>query len=722
VATPARKLEKMAQPARETAGRSTGTGKSLVIREYPLARTRNIGIMAHIDAGKTTTTERILYYTGRSYKVGEVHEGTAQMDWMVQERERGITITSAATTCMWKDHWINIIDTPGHVDFTVEVERSLRVLDGAVAVFDGVAGVEPQTETVWRQADRYRVPRICFVNKMDRTGADFERTVDMIQTRLAAVPLVLQLPWGVEQSFQGVVDLIEMKGLHWAEGMGEDWETVEIPGELRAPAAEWRHRLFEQLADHDESLMEKFVHEEEPTVDELRRAIRRATLAGEGTPVLCGSAFKNKAIQPLLDAIVAYLPSPVDVPPVQGLTGRGEELVRGASDDEPFSALAFKIMSDPYVGRLTYIRVYSGMLRAGSHVENSTKDRKERVGRILQMHANHREDKEAAFTGDIVAIVGLKHTTTGDTLSDPADPIILESMTFPTPVVSVAIEPKTKADQDKLTVALAKLADEDPTFLVKFNDETAQTLISGMGELHLEIIVDRLIREFNVGANVGKPQVAYRETIRRPVHKIEARYVRQTGGRGQYGHVVIDLEPTGPGGGYEFVNKIVGGVIPREYIPSVDQGIQEAMESGVLAGYPVVDVRATLIDGSYHEVDSSEIAFKIAGQMSFRDAARKADPVLLEPVMEFEILTPEEFMGEVMGDVTSRRGRIEQIEERTGQRSIRVLVPLAELFGYATDLRSRTQGRASHTPMQLHAYQEVPTQISREIVARVRGE
>jgi len=693
-----------------------------VIREFPLARTRNIGIMAHIDAGKTTTTERILYYTGRSYKVGEVHEGTAQMDWMVQERERGITITSAATTCMWKDHWINIIDTPGHVDFTVEVERSLRVLDGAVAVFDGVAGVEPQTETVWRQADRYRVPRICFVNKMDRTGADFERTVDMIQGRLAATPLVLQLPWGVEQSFQGVVDLIEMKGLHWAEGMGEDWETVEIPQDLKASAAEWRHRLFEQLADHDESLMEKFVHEEEPTVDELRRAIRRATLAGEGTPVLCGSAFKNKAIQPLLDAIVTYLPSPVDVPPVQGLAAGGEELVREASDDDPFSALAFKIMSDPYVGRLTYIRVYSGMLRAGSHVENSTKDRKERVGRILQMHANHREDMEAAFTGDIVAIVGLKHTTTGDTLSDPADPIILESMTFPTPVVSVAIEPKTKADQDKLTVALAKLADEDPTFLVKFNDETAQTLISGMGELHLEIIVDRLIREFNVGANVGKPQVAYRETIRRPVHKIEARYVRQTGGRGQYGHVVIDLEPTGPGGGYEFVNKIVGGVIPREYIPSVDQGIQEAMESGVLAGYPVVDVRATLIDGSYHEVDSSEIAFKIAGQMSFRDAARKADPVLLEPVMEFEILTPEEFMGEVMGDVTSRRGRIEQIEERTGQRSIRVLVPLAELFGYATDLRSRTQGRASHTPMQLHAYQEVPAQISREIVARVRGE
>jgi elongation factor G len=678
--------------------------------------------MAHIDAGKTTTTERILYYTGKSYKVGEVHEGTAQMDWMVQERERGITITSAATTCMWKDHWINIIDTPGHVDFTVEVERSLRILDGAVAVFDGVAGVEPQTETVWRQADRYRVPRICFVNKMDRTGADFERTVRMIEDRLAAQPLVLQLPWGLEQSFVGVLDLIEMKGLHWAEGMGEDWETVEIPAELRAQADEWHHRLYEQLADHDEALFEKYVNGEEASKDELRRAIRKATLAGEATPVLCGSAFKNKAIQPLLDAIVAFLPAPTDVPPVAGTDpGSGEEITRDHTDAEPFSALAFKIMSDPYVGRLTYLRVYSGMLRAGSHVENSSKDRKERVGRILQMHANHREDKDAAFTGDIVAIVGLKHTTTGDTLCDPAQPIVLESMTFPTPVISVAIEPKTKADQDKLTVALAKLADEDPTFHVKFNDETAQTLISGMGELHLEIIVDRLIREFNVGANVGKPQVAYRETIKKGAHKVEARYVRQTGGRGQYGHVVIDLEPL-PGGDFEFVNKIVGGVIPREYIPSVDQGIQEAMETGVLAGYPMVDMRATLIDGSYHEVDSSEIAFKIAGQMALREAARKADPVLLEPVMEFEILTPEDFMGEVMGDVTGRRGRIESIEERAGMRAIRVQVPLAELFGYATDLRSRTQGRASHTPMQLASYNEVPAQISKEIVARVRGE
>jgi elongation factor G len=723
VATSARKLSEMAQATKETGRAPGGAGKGLVIREYPLARTRNIGIMAHIDAGKTTTTERILYYTGKSYKVGEVHEGTAQMDWMIQEKERGITITSAATTCMWKDHWINIIDTPGHVDFTVEVERSLRVLDGAVAIFDAVAGVEPQSETVWRQADRYHVPRVCFINKMDRVGADFDRTIGMIRDRLHAVPLVVQIPWGNESSFVGVVDLIEMKGLRWGDGMGESWETVSVPDELRSTAEDWRHRLFEQLADHDETLFEKYAHDEEPTPDELRRALRKATLEVTGTPVLCGSAFKNKAIQPLLDAVVAFLPSPAEVPPVHGVAPRGRgEVFRQASDDEPFSALAFKIMSDPFVGRLTYIRVYSGSVRAGAHVENSTKGRKERVGRILQMHANHREDMEAAFTGDIVAVVGLKHSTTGDTLCDPADPIVLEAMSFPTPVVSVAIEPKTKADQDKLSTALTKLSDEDPTFIVKFNDETGQTLISGMGELHLEVLVDRLTREFSVGANVGKPQVAYRETIRKAVHKVEARYIRQTGGRGQYGHVEVDLEPTGPGGGYEFVNKIVGGTIPREYIPSVDQGIQEAMESGVLAGYPVVDIRATLVDGSYHEVDSSEIAFKIAGQMVFREGARKADPVLLEPVMSFEVLTPEEFMGEVMGDITSRRGRIEHIDERSGMRAIRVLVPLAELFGYATDLRSKTQGRASHTPMQLHAYQEVPAQISKEIVARVRGE
>ncbi|MGH2637111.1 MAG: elongation factor G [Actinomycetota bacterium] len=720
MAVPAEKVN-VAETVEKVEGR-TGPGKGLVIREYPLGRTRNIGIMAHIDAGKTTTTERILYYTGKAYKLGEVHEGTAQMDWMVQERERGITITSAATTCVWKDHWINIIDTPGHVDFTVEVERSLRVLDGAIAVFDAVAGVEPQTETVWRQADRYHVPRVCFVNKMDRTGADFGRTVEMMVDRLHADPLVLQLPWGNESDFQGVIDLVEMKALHWIAEMGEEWETTEIPADLVDAANRAHHDLFEKLADHDESLMEKFVHEEEPTVDELRRAIRRATLASEGVPVLCGSAFKNKAIQPLLDAIVSYLPAPSDVPPVEGHLPNGEHAERRADDTEPFSGLVFKIMSDPYVGRLTYVRLYSGVLRAGSHVENTTKDRKERVGRILQMHANHREDKEAAFTGDIVAVVGLKHSITGDTLADPANPIILESISFPTPVISVAVEPKTKADQDKLGTGLGKLTDEDPTFVVKYDDETGQTVISGMGELHLDIIVDRLRREFSVDANVGKPQVAYRETIRKPVHKVVTRFVRQTGGRGQFAHTVIDLEPTGQGGGYEFINKIVGGKIPREYIPAVDQGIQEAMESGVLAGYPLVDVRATLVDGSYHEVDSSEMAFKIAGSMALKDAARKADPVLLEPIMEFEVITPEEFMGDVMGDVTARRGRIERIDDRSGQKAIRVLVPLAELFGYATDLRSRTQGRASHTPMQLQSYAEVPASISKEIVARVRGE
>jgi elongation factor G len=729
MAVPARKLEEeeVAEAAQVTKERQQTSGKGgLVIREYPLGRTRNIGIMAHIDAGKTTTTERILYYTGKAYKIGEVHEGTAQMDWMVQERERGITITSAATTCRWKDHWINIIDTPGHVDFTVEVERSLRVLDGAVAVFDAVAGVEPQTETVWRQADRYHVPRMCFINKMDRTGADFERTVGMIQDRLAMTPLVVQLPWGKENDFIGVIDLIEMKGLHWADegGMGEEWETVEIPSHLKEAADKARHDLFEKLAEHDEALMEKYVHEGEPSVQELRHALRKATLNAHGTPVLCGSAFKNKAIQPLLDAIVNYLPAPTDVPPVIGhaLNDEEQKIERTASDEEPFSSLAFKIMTDPYVGRLTYLRVYSGVLRVGSHVFNSTRDRKERVGRILQMHANHREDMEAAFTGDIVAVVGLKHTTTGDTICDPAKPVVLEQIQFPQPVISVAVEPKTKADADKLTNSMAKLADEDPTFIVKFDDETGQTIISGMGELHLEILVDRLTREFNVGANVGKPQVAYRETIRKPVHKVEARYIKQTGGRGQYGHVYIDLEPLGEGGGYEFVNKIVGGSIPREYIPAVDAGIQEAMDSGVLAGYPLVDVRATLIDGSYHEVDSSEMAFKIAGGMVLREAARRADPVLLEPVMEFEIITPEEFMGEVMGDATSRRGRIERIDDRPAMKAIQVLVPLAELFGYATDLRSKTQGRASHTPMQLHAYMEVPAQLSKEIVARVRGE
>ena len=721
MAVPAEKVD-VAETVEKVTGRGTGSGKELVIREYPLARTRNIGIMAHIDAGKTTTTERILYYTGKAYKIGEVHEGTALMDWMVQERERGITITSAATTTNWKGHWINIIDTPGHVDFTVEVERSLRVLDGAIAVFDAVAGVEPQTETVWRQADRYSVPRIGFVNKMDRTGADFGRTVQMMVERLQANPLVLQLPWGSEGEFQGVIDLVEMKALHWISEMGEEWETTEIPAELQDAARQAHHDLFEKLADHDESLMEKFVHEEEATVDELRRAIRRATLSGEGVPVLLGSAFKNKAIQPLLDAIVAYLPAPSDVPPVEGHTPKGEHAERKPDDTEPFSGLVFKIMSDPFVGKLTYVRVYSGVLRAGSHVENTTKERKERIGRILQMHANHREDMQAAFTGDIVAIVGLKHSSTGDTLADPANPIILESISFPTPVISVAVEPKTKADQDKLGTGLAKLAEEDTTFVVKYDHETGQTVISGMGELHLDIIVDRLRREFSVDANVGKPQVAYRETIRKPVSKVEGRFIRQSGGHGQFGLVYLDLEPTGQGGGYEFINKIVGGKIPREYIPAVDQGIQEAMETGVLAGYPLVDVRATLVDGSFHEVDSSEMAFKIAGSIGLKEASRRADPVLLEPVMEFEVITPEEFMGEVMGDVTARRGRIERIDDRSGQKAIRVLVPLAELFGYATDLRSRTQGRASHTPMQLQAYHEVPVNISKEIVARVRGE
>ena len=714
-----RETSHVAQTEQDVKGKA---GKVLEIREYPLALTRNIGIMAHIDAGKTTTTERILYYTGKSYKVGEVHEGTAQMDWMVQERERGITITSAATTCSWKGHWINIIDTPGHVDFTVEVERSLRVLDGAVAVFDAVAGVEPQTETVWRQADRYHVPRICFVNKMDRTGADFGRTVDMMVDRLQALPLVLQLPWGTEADFKGVIDIVEMKAHVWEGEMGEEWRDEDIPADYLEAAAAARHELFERLADHDESLMEKFVHEEEPTIDELRRAIRRATLANEGVPVLCGSAFKNKGVQPLLDAIIWYLPSPLDVPPMVAHDLKGEEVTRAASDEEPFSALAFKIMSDPYVGRLTYLRVYSGVLKAGSHVLNSTKDRKERIGRILQMHANHREDKDAAYTGDIMAVVGLKHSTTGDTISDPDHPVVLESITFPIPVISVAVEPKTKADQDKLGNGLAKLSDEDPTFVVKFDDETGQTVISGMGELHLDILVDRLKREFNVDANVGKPQVAYRETIRKEVHKVVMRFVRQTGGRGQFAHVVLDLEPTGPGGGYEFINKVTGGSIPREYIPSVDQGIQEALDNGVLAGYPMVDVRATLIDGSYHEVDSSEMAFKIAGSMALKEAARKADPALLEPVMEFEVTTPEEFMGDVMGDVTARRGRIERIEERGGMKTILVLVPLAELFGYATELRSRSQGRAAHSPMQLHAYSEVPVQVAKEIIARVTGE
>ena len=691
-------------------------------REYPLAKTRNIGIMAHIDAGKTTTTERILYYTGRNYKIGEVHEGAATMDWMVQEQERGITITSAATTCRWRDTLINIIDTPGHVDFTVEVERSLRVLDGAVAVFDAVAGVEPQTETVLRQANKYRLPRICFVNKMDRVGADFGRTVEMIRDRLEAVPAVAQLPIGSEGGFRGVVDLLGMRALVWEEGMGEHWDETDVPATLTEAAEAARHDLVDLLSNYDDTIMEKFLADEEITGEDLRRALRTATLANEVVPVLCGSAFKNKGVQPMLDAVVDYLPSPLDLPATVGtLPGKEETQERPVDDSAPFAALAFKIMTDPYVGKLTYLRVYSGSLRKGGTVTNTTKDRKERVGRLLQMHANHREDKEAIFAGDIVAAVGLKQTTTGDTLSDPAHPIVLEALEFPEPVIHVAVEPKTKADQDKLGKALYALSEEDPTFRVRTDEETGQTVISGMGELHLEVLVDRMLREFNVDANVGKPQVAYRETIRKPVDKVEERYVRQTGGRGQYGHVVIDLEPTGPGGGYEFIDKITGGVIPKEYIPAVDAGIQEALTSGVLAGYPTVDVRVTLTFGSYHDVDSSEMAFKIAGSMAVKKAARLASPVLLEPVMAVEVVTPEEYMGDVIGDLSSRRGRVEGMEQRGNSHVVRAQVPLADMFGYATDLRSRTQGRATYT-MQFHAYNEVPESIAKEIIARARGE
>ncbi len=695
----------------------------LPTREFPLAKTRNIGIMAHIDAGKTTTTERILYYTGRNYKIGEVHEGAATMDWMVQEQERGITITSAATTCRWRDNWINIIDTPGHVDFTVEVERSLRVLDGAVAVFDAVAGVEPQTETVWRQANKYRVPRICFVNKMDRVGADFARTVEMIRDRLEATPAVVQLPIGAEAAFRGVVDLLGMKALVWEEGMGEKWDVVDVPADLAAEAEDARHQLIDVLSNYDDTIMEKYLADEEITGEDLRRALRTGTLANEVVPVLCGSAFKNKGVQPMLDAVVDFLPSPLDLPPTEGTRpGKPEDLVeRKADDDAPFSALAFKIMTDPFVGKLTYLRVYSGSLRKGATVTNTTKDRKERIGRLLQMHANHREDKDAIFAGDIVAAVGLKQTTTGDTLSDPGDPVVLEALEFPEPVIHVAVEPKTKADQDKLGRALYALSEEDPTFRVRTDEETGQTVISGMGELHLEVLVDRMLREFNVDANVGKPQVAYRETIRKTVEKVEERYVRQTGGRGQYGHVVIDLEPTGPGGGYEFIDKISGGVIPKEYIPAVDAGIQEALTSGVLAGYPTVDVRVTLTFGSYHDVDSSEMAFKIAGSMAVKKAARMANPVLLEPVMAVEVVTPEDYMGDVIGDLSSRRGRVEGMEQRGNSHVVRAQVPLADMFGYATDLRSRTQGRATYT-MQFHAYNEVPDSIAKEIIARARGE
>jgi elongation factor G len=697
-------------------------GGGPVIREYPLARTRNIGIMAHIDAGKTTTTERILYYTGRTYKIGEVHEGAAVMDWMVQEQERGITITSAATTCKWRDCWINIIDTPGHVDFTVEVERSLRVLDGAVAVFDAVAGVEPQTETVWRQANKYHVPRMCFINKMDRIGADFFRCVDMIKDRLDAQVALVQLPIGAENGFRGVVDLLHMKALVWDDGMGEEFETIDIPEDLREDAEQWRHELVDVVSQHDENVLEKYVGDEEITAEDLRKGLRHATIHAGVVPILCGTAFKNKGVQPLLDAVVDYLPSPLEVPPVDGTDIKGEEqLVRHADDSEPFSALAFKIMSDPYVGKLTYFRVYSGTITTGSAVLNATKDRKERIGRILQMHANHREDLDAVFSGDIVAAVGLKNTTTGETLCDPAHPIVLERMEFPEPVIHVAVEPKTKADQDKLGKALSSLSEEDPTFSVRTDDETGQTIIGGMGELHLEVLVDRMMREFAVVANVGKPQVAYRETITQPVEDVEERYIRQTGGRGQYGHVIINLEPTGPGGGYEFVDKVKGGDVPREYISAVDAGIQEAMEGGVIAGYALVDVRAILTGGSSHDVDSSEMAFKIAGSIAFKKAARMAKPALLEPIMGVEVVTPEDYMGDVIGDLNSRRGQIDGMEQRGSSHVVNGKVPLAEMFGYVGDLRSRTQGRATYT-MQFDSYQQVPESIALEITARVRGE
>ena len=692
-------------------------------RQAPLERTRNIGIMAHIDAGKTTTTERILYYTGKNYKIGEVHEGAATMDWMVQEQERGITITSAATTCIWNDHTINIIDTPGHVDFTVEVERSLRVLDGAVAVFDAVAGVEPQTETVWRQANKYEVPRICFVNKMDRTGADFARCVEMIIDRLDCVTAVIQLPIGAEGDFLGVVDLVGNRALVWEEGMGEEFKEVPIPENMVTAAEEARHNLVDVVSNFDDNVMEKYLSDEEITADDLKAALRTGTLANAIVPILCGSAFKNKGVQPMLDAVVDFLPSPLDIPPTVGLKpGKAEEeVVREPKDDAPYSALAFKIMTDPYVGKLTYLRVYSGTLEKGGTVENTTKGKKERIGRLLQMHANSREDVDVVRTGDIIAAVGLKQTTTGDTLSDPGNPVILEALEFPEPVIHVAVEPKTKADQDKLSKALYSLSEEDPTFRVRSDEETNQTVISGMGELHLEVLVDRMLREFSVDANVGKPQVAYRETIRNKVEKIEEKYVRQTGGKGQYGHVVITLEPTGPGGGYEFVDGITGGVIPKEYIPSVDAGMREALTSGVLAGYPMVDLKVTLTYGSYHDVDSSEMAFKIAGSLAIKKACRAAKPVLLEPVMAVEVVTPDDYMGDVIGDLSSRRGRVEGMDQRGNSQVIHAQVPLADMFGYATDLRSRTQGRATYS-MQFQAYNEVPEAVSKEIIARATGE
>jgi elongation factor G len=692
-----------------------------VARLVPLEKTRNIGIMAHIDAGKTTTTERILYYTGVSHKIGEVHDGTATMDWMEQEQERGITITSAATTCSWKDHRINIIDTPGHVDFTIEVERSLRVLDGAVAVFCSVGGVEPQSETVWRQADKYRVPRIAFVNKMDRIGADFFRGVAMIKDRLKANPLPIQLPIGKEDTFVGVIDLVEMKAIIWDdEALGASFKVVEIPEEELDLAVEYREKMIEELSGNDDALMAKYLAGEELTVAEIRSAIRSCTINIQICPVICGSAFKNKGVQNLLDAVIDYMPAPTDVPPMTGvLEGSDDPIVRIPSDSEPFSALAFKIMTDPFVGQLCFFRVYSGVISAGSYVYNSTKDKRERVGRILQMHANKREEIKEVRAGDIAAAVGLKSTTTGDTLCDENNPVILESIEFPEPVISIAIEPKTKADQERLGLSLQKLASEDPSFRVRTDEETGQTILSGMGELHLEIIVDRLLREFKVEATVGKPQVAYRETITKKV-KVEGKFVRQSGGRGQFGHVWLEIEPQEPGVGYEFVDAIKGGVVPREYIPAVDKGIQEAMENGVLAGFPVVDLKVSLVDGSYHDVDSSEMAFKIAGSIGFKDGCSKASPVLLEPIMSVEVVVPEEHMGDVIGDLNSRRGRILGMESRAGAQVISSMVPLAAMFGYATDLRSATQGRATYA-MTFDHYDHVPKSVAEEIVAKVKG-
>jgi len=698
-----------------------------VARKTPIERYRNIGIMAHIDAGKTTTTERVLFYTGISHKIGEVHDGAATMDWMEQEQERGITITSAATTCFWRgmdqqypEHRINIIDTPGHVDFTIEVERSLRVLDGAVAVFCAVGGVEPQSETVWRQANKYGVPRIAFVNKMDRAGADFLRVVEQIKDRLGANPVPIQLNMGAEENFEGVIDLVRMKAIHWNEAdMGATYELGEIPDALRDQAQALREQMVEAAAEADEELMDKYLEGGDLSEDEIRKGLRMRTLANEIVPCLCGSAFKNKGVQAMLDAVIDYLPSPVDIPPVKGHLddAEGTEAERKASDDEPFSALAFKIATDPFVGTLTFFRVYSGVINSGDTVYNSVKGKKERVGRIVQMHANHRDEIKEVRAGDIAAAVGLKDVTTGDTLCDPDNVIILERMEFPEPVISVAIEPKTKPDQEKMGVALQKLAQEDPSFRVHTDEESGQTIISGMGELHLEIIVDRLKREFKVDANVGAPQVAYRETIRKTVEKAEGKFVRQTGGRGQYGHVILKLEPQEPGKGYEFVNEIVGGVVPKEYIPAVDKGIQEAMENGVLAGYPVVDVKVTLYDGSYHEVDSSEMAFKIAGSMGFKEGAKKADPVLLEPIMKVEVITPEEYMGDVVGDLNRRRGVIQGMDDGPSGKIIRAEVPLAEMFGYATDLRSATQGRATYT-MQFEKYAAAPESIAEEVIKK----